>query len=227
MKKTIILLCAIVLSVFIIIFNVSGCSRQENEQAEALTPETVTSESVPAEALQSESFDLELPLSKGVLSVQVKIPTAWIRNPDFGAVVFQPKNKDDFFYPPLIQFETACSGPCEPAAIPANIEKAIKDIKDTLTKPNINSGDPEFDAVRAKVDILLEERTEKGGWLLAAAVTYSEDLSSSLYVPKFVVHGFHYRTGDDFYIHTAAHGPIGQQDALLALLTKACRLTGY
>ena len=37
--------------------------------------------------------------------------------------------------------------------IPKNIEKLIKGIKDTLARPNINTGDPELDAVRANVEI--------------------------------------------------------------------------
>jgi hypothetical protein len=192
-----------------------------------LSAEIIPGQKAGPDALGIRDIELELPLSQGTLSVRAGIPRAWERNPDFGGPVFQPPDKDDYFYPPLLQYQASCGGSCEPSAIPANIEAALRSIKESLARPNINTGDPSLDAIRARVDIFREERIEEKIWILAAGVVYPENLPRSLYVPKFVVHGFRYRAGDGFYIQTAAHGPLDRKNELLDLLIAACLATEY
>lgn len=191
------------------------------------TEKVADEQTAPPADLKDEGFDLELPLDQGTLAVQAKIPRSWARNPDFGSIVFQPPDKEDFYYPPLIQYTASCGGSCDAAAIPGNIETAIQGIKDGLSRPNINSGDAEKDAIRADVEILLEEKYTEDAWILAAAVTYPEELSSALYIPKVVVHAFRHHSGDKFFIQTSAHAALDQKDELLAVLTAACRSTDY
>lgn len=210
------------------LFLLTGCGGDQAPGTDTAETEVEASkEADPNVTLQEESFVLELPMNKGVRTVKAQIPQEWMRNTDFGSVVFQPENKDDFFYPPMIQYTTTCGGSCEAAAIPANIEKAIQGIKDTLTRPNINTGDAELDAVRAEVKVLLDERFEEDGWILAAAVTYAEELSSARYIPRIVIHAFRHHSGDEFFIQTTAHASLDQKDALLTVLTAACRATNY
>lgn len=216
------------------LFQFSGCGGDQAPDTASLSAEKTSEEGKeaaeeagPIAALQDESFDLDLPSDQGLQAVRAQIPQQWMRNTDFGSIVFQPANKDDFFYPPMIQFTTSCGGSCDAAAIPANIEKAIQGIKDVLARPNINTGDAELDAIRADVEVLLEEKYEGDGWILAAAVTYPEELSSAQYVARIVIHAFRHHPGDKFFIQTTAHASIDQKDELLAVLTAACRATNY
>jgi len=231
-KVPMIYLCMLALAAGLFLFN--GCGGDQAPDSAAMSTENTSEEEKgtsedagPNIALQDESFDLELPLDKGVRTVQAQIPQGWMRNTDFGSIVFQPPDKDDFFYPPMIQYTTSCGGPCDAATIPANIEKAIQGIKDTLARPNINTGDAELDAVRADVEVLLDEKFEEDGWILAAAVTYAEELSSAQYIAKVVIHAFRHHPGDEFFIQTTAHAALDQKDALLSVLTAACRATNY
>ncbi len=204
-----------------------GCAREKEVPAPASPARLGESESQSEEALNSVAVEIALPQPQGTLSIQAKIPRGWERNPEFGTAVFQPPDKDDFFYPPLIQYRASCGGACDPSAVPANIEAAFRSLKDILARPNINTGDPALDAVRATVDVLREEKVGDGTWILAAAVTYPENLSSALYVPKIVVHVFRHRPGDGFFVQTSAHAPLDQKGKLLDVLIAACRSTEY
>jgi hypothetical protein len=177
--------------------------------------------------LQSESFVLKHPNSEDNLTVNAKIPATWMRNPDFGAVVFQPENYADYFFPPIIQYTISCGGNCDPEIIPDNIENSIKEIIKVLSQPNINTGDPEMDAIRANVTILKEENFGENGWILAAVVTYPEKLSSVLYVPKFVIHAYSHHPGDSFYVQTTARTGFDEKDKFMDVLLEACKSTDY
>lgn len=177
--------------------------------------------------LQAESIELKLPNSEEILTLKAKIPLNWTRNPDFGGLVYQPDNKDDCFDPPLIQYATSCGGSCDPQEIPKNIERLIKEIKDTLARPNINTGDPELDAIRANVESLVEEKYADDAWILAAAVTYPEDLSSAMYTPKIVVNAFRHHKGDHFFVQTTARAQLAQREEFLAIFLEACKQTDY
>jgi len=218
----------------IILTGLIGCTGDKapdtptlSSEAARKTEKAADEKTAPPAALTDANFDLELPLDQGTQAVLAKIPRSWTRNPDFGSIVFQPPDKDDVYYPPLIQYTASCGGSCDAAAIPGNIETTIQGIKDGLSRPNINSGDAEQDAIRANVEILLEEKYAEDGWILAAAVTYPEELSSALYVPKVVVHAFRHHSGDKFFIQTSAHAALDQKDELLAVLTSACRSTDF
>ena len=213
------------------IFTVSlitiSCSKTSENKTEAPQPEILKPEAEQKENLQDETFEIKLPKSEDTLTVKAKIPATWIRNPDFGTVVFQPKDYEDFFYPPFIQFTVSCAGSCDPAAIPRNIENRIKGILDTLTRPNINTGDPELDAIRADVDILIHEKFSENDWIFAATVTYLENLSSAQYAPKVAAHAFCHRPGDAFFLETNARAHLDQKDELFDLLLAACKKTNY
>ncbi|MFC2164316.1 hypothetical protein ACFLT2_04900 [Acidobacteriota bacterium] len=182
---------------------------------------------IDSENLRDESIEFKLPNSEGTLSLKAKIPSNWALNPDFGAIVYQPENKDDYFYPPLLQYGSSCGGSCDPKDIPKNIEKLIKGIKDTLARPNINTGDPELDAIRANVEILAEEKFADNAWILAAAVSYPEELSSAMYTPKIVVHAFRHHKDARFFIQTTARAQLTQKEEFLAVFLEACKHTDY
>jgi hypothetical protein len=182
---------------------------------------------VNAEDLQPESIEVKLPNSEETLVLKAKIPPNWVRNPDFGAIVYQPKNKDDYFDPPRLQYETSCGGSCKPKDIPKNIENLVIGIKNTLSRPNYNTGDPELDAIRANVEILVEEKYADDGWILAAAVSYPEELSSALYIPKIVVNAFRHHKDDRFFVQTTASVQLTQKEEFLSVLLEACKQTDY
>jgi len=212
------------LTVLVLISLSSGCGRPGENAADDPEP---GAPAAPGQTmvLQPESFAVQLPNSAETLAVQGRIPKGWARNLEFGTVVFQPADKDDHFDPPLLQYEVRCGGSCEPQAIPANIEAAVQGIKDRLARPNINTGDSELDAVRAGVEVLLDEKFGADGRILAAAVTYPEHLSAALYIPRVVVHAFLHRPGDGFFIQTTGRCHLNQKDELLPVLTEACKAT--
>lgn len=229
MKKPLrmILTSLIVIMIFLNSLIMTSCSKSSEEETEAPQPEILKPEAEQTENLQDETFDINLPNSEDTLTVKARIPATWIRNPDFGTVVFQPKDYEDYFYPPFIQFTISCAGSCDPEAIPGNIENKIKGIIDTLTRPNINTGDPELDAIRANVEILKEEKFSENGWIFAAVVTYPENLSSAQYVPKVAVHAFCHHPGDAFFVETNARAHLDQKDDMLNILMAACKETNY
>lgn len=225
--KSIILTSFLVIMIFTAILFTISCSKSSENKTEAPQPEILKPEAEQTENLQDETFEIKLPNSEDTLTVKAGIPATWIRNPNFGAVVFQPKDYEDYFYPPFIQFTISCAGSCDPEAIPGNIENRIKGIIDTLTRPNINTGDPELDAIRANVEILTEEKFSENDWIFAAVVTYPENLSSAQYVPKVAVHAFCHHPGDAFFVETNARAHLDQKDALLKILMAACKKTNY
>jgi len=180
-----------------------------------------------AEDLQAESIKIKRPNSEDTLSLKTKIPSDWAQNPDFGAVVYQPKNKDDYFFPPVLQFQASCGGSCDPKDITKNVENLIKRIKDTLARPNYNTGDPELDAIQANVEILVDEKFADDGWILAAAVSYPEELSTALYIPKIIVHSFRHHKSDGFFVQTTARAQLSQKEEFLDIFLEACKQTDY
>lgn len=225
--KGIILTSFIVIMIFIVSLITTSCSKSSENETEAPQPEILKPEAEQTENLQDETFEIKLPNSEDTLTIKAGIPATWIRNPDFGTVVFQPKDYEDFFYPPFIQFTVSCAGSCDPEAIPGNIENRIKGIIDTLTRPNINTGDPELDAIRANVEILKQEKFSENDWIFAAAVTYPENLSSAQYVPRVAVHAFCHHPGDAFFVETNARAHLDQKDEMLKILMAACKETNY
>jgi hypothetical protein len=179
------------------------------------------------QSLQAENIEVKIPNSEETLALKAKIPAGWARNPDFGGIVYQPDNYADYFYPPILSYTTGCAGSCAPNDIPKNIEKLIKGIKDTLARPNINTGDPELDAIRANVKIIAEEKFSDDGWLLAAAVSYPEELSSAMYTPKIVVNTFRHHKGDRFFVQTTARAQLSQKDEFLSVFLEVCKQTDY
>ncbi len=225
--KSLILISHVVIMIFIASLITISCSKSSENKTETPQPEILNPETAQTENLQNETLEIKLPNSEDTLTVKARIPATWIRNPDFGTVVFQPKDYEDYFYPPFIQFTISCAGSCDPEAIPGNIENRIKGIIDTLTRPNINTGDPELDAIRANVEILTEEKFSENDWIFAAVVTYPENLSSAQYVPKVAVHAFCHHPGDAFFVETNASAHLDQKDEMLKILMAACKETNY
>ena len=77
------------------------------------------------------------------------------------------------------------------------------------------------------MEIIADEKFAEDGWILAAAVTYPEELSSALYVPKLVVHAFRHHKGDRFFVQTTARAQLTQKDEFLAVFLEACKQTDY
>ncbi len=60
------------------------------------------------------------------ITIKAVIPKGWKLNPDFGTVVYQPANSDDYYEPPSIEFQVRCEGECKAEAISGNIEEYIQ-----------------------------------------------------------------------------------------------------
>lgn len=178
-------------------------------------------------SLQQESIEVKIPMSGSVQKVKASIPEKWERNPQFGTVMYQPHDKGDYFFPPMIQFTAECSGICSPDKIPSNIATKITSLKEQMERPNFNTGDPKLDAVRANVKITADEKIGEDQWLLAAEVSYPEELSSAMYVPQVKIYGFRYHPGHKYFIMTSAHAHLNDKDRFLAPLIEAAKQTDY
>jgi hypothetical protein len=125
----------------------------------------------------------------------------------------------DATIPPTLSATISCNGSCAPEAIPGNIEKAIATTKDTASRPNINTGDPEKDAIRADLEIVHDER-EGELHLLAFRVAFPEGIS---YPERLEIRGFLHRPGDNFFVQLQARSTLDEESRWLEPLLAAVR----
>ncbi len=59
-----------------------------------------------------------------------EVPAGWKVNPNFGTVVYQPGNIDDYYEPPLIEFQARCEGECKAEVISVALVASILSIAD-------------------------------------------------------------------------------------------------
>jgi len=131
-----------------------------------------------------------------------------------GTERWRPAGTHDFFGP-SIELSVSCGGMCDAAKIPENIDKELASFLDTSARPNINSGKPELDAIRANVRKVGEGAMGTGGKWMAVRITYPKDMKNAqMYKPKLVAVAYHHPTGKDFYLLARASAPVEEEKGL-------------
>lgn len=167
-------------------------------------------------------FTCKHPLTEESIPLKVILPKGWKLNPDFGTVVYQPANADDYFEPPMIEFQARCEGECKAEAIPENIEGFIQRLKEGWK--TLATGDPALDKLGTRVEILKEEKSG-GQWLFEVKLTYPEGVSSAMYPPRYWIYRFLHHGQDSFFILIKGMIPVALVDEFLSDVEAACLST--
>jgi len=167
-------------------------------------------------------FTCEHPNTDESIPLKAAVPKGWKINPDFGTVVYQPANSDDYYEPPNIEFQVRCEGECKAEAIPVNIEGYIQRLKDGWKK--LSTGNAELDNLGTNVEIIKEEKSE-GQWLFEVKLTYPEGVSSAMYPPRYWIYRFLYNAQDPFFILIKGKVPVNLADQFLSDVFASCLST--
>ena len=164
-------------------------------------------------------FIVKKPLTEENVSLMAEVPKGWKVNPNFGTVVYQPGNSDDYYEPPLIEFQARCEGECKTEAIPGNIDGYIQRLK--VGWKQLSTGDEELDKLGANVEILIEEKL-KGQVMFEVKLTYPDGVSSSMYPPRHYIYRFLYADQDSYFILIKGIVPESLADEFLTEVRSSC-----
>ncbi|MBN2030753.1 hypothetical protein JW824_10970 [bacterium] len=154
--------------------------------------------------------------------LRATVPKGWKVNPDFGTVVYQPADADDYYEPPMIEFQARCEGECKAEVIQGNIDAYVQRLKEGWKK--LSTGDPELDALGAIVETIEEEKSD-GQWLLEVKLTYPEGVSDAMYPPRYYVYRFLHDSQDPFFILIKGIVPVSLADQFLSDVVASCLST--
>ena len=154
----------------------------------------------------------------GAVDVRFTLPAGWAEAPAYGENRWGPEGVDLAF-----GFDAACNGNCHPAAIAGNLAKGFDGFKDSAARPNLNTGDPARDALRASVETLAEAELPSGR-LLALRVTYSKEImASGPYRPQLRMRCAWHTPGDSWYLTLDLRADLEPGEAALPALLDICR----
>ena len=187
---------------------------QETEETKVTNEKTFVGDPV--------EFTCKQPNTEESIPLKVVLPKGWKLNPDYGTVVYQPANSDDYYEPPSIEFQALCEGECKAEVIPGNIEGYIQRLKDGWKK--LATGDPELDKLGTNVEIIKEEKSE-GQMLFEVKLTYPEGVSSAMYPPRYWIYLFLYNAKDPYFIFIKGKVPVNLADEFLSDVHASCLST--
>ncbi|MFC1569191.1 hypothetical protein ACFL4L_03045 [bacterium] len=167
-------------------------------------------------------FTVQHPESNESILLKAEVPKGWKVNPDFGTVVYQPGNSDDYYEPPLIEFQARCEGECKAEAMIGNIEGFIQRLKDGWKQ--LATGNAELDKLGANVEILKEEKF-KGQVMFEVKLTYPDGVSDSMYPPRHRIYRFLHNDQDPFFILIKGEIPVNLADEFLVQVRASCLST--
>jgi hypothetical protein len=154
----------------------------------------------------------------GTVDVAFTLPPGWGEETAWGKGRWGPDGGDVAF-----DLGTTCSGSCHPAAVAQNMVRSFDAFRDSAARPNVNSGDPAKDAIRANVETAAEAELTYGR-LLALRVTYSDEImSSGPYRPQLRVLCAWHRPGDAWYLRASLWVDLKEGEAVLPALVEVCK----
>lgn len=188
-----------------------------------------TAESAPARATKNSTpstVSFRLKKDRFEYELAFKLPAGWKRDPVWKEQqVFRMDDGAEFDYP-TFSFYTTCGGSCAPEALAKAEAGAISRQKEVMARPNINSGDPARDAIRAQLEVI-EEGTLPLGHFAAVRVKYDPKvLASGPYRQIVKVVCTYYRPGFPSYVGFIGSAPLNQEGKVLAPLLEVCRGLG-
>ncbi len=200
--------------VCLLLFFVASAYGQKTEENKGANEKTFIGDPI--------EFTCKQPNTDEDIPLKVVLPKGWKLNPDFGTVVYQPANSDDYYEPPKIEFQVRCEGECKAEAIPGNIEEYIQRLKDGWKK--LSTGDPELDKLGTNVEIIKEEKSE-GQWLFEVKLTYPEGVSDAMYPPRYWIYRFLHNVQDPYFILINGKVPVNLADQFLSDVCASCLST--
>ena len=166
---------------------------------------------------------LKHPGDKSPIALKLTLPAGWKTSKDYGPGTFEPDKQPDPKYYMTVAVTAECNGKCAAEDIAKNVESARESHKLRSEQPNINSGDPERDAVRAKVETV-EDAAMPGGWMTILRVDYDKELlSKGPYKPHISVRSYYYGEGRDYFVQVASKMPLGAEKSHLADVRAICK----
>lgn len=203
-----------IFSVCLLLIFIALAYGQKAEKTKVTNEKTFTGDPI--------EFTCKRPNTDESIPLKAAIPKGWKLNPDFGTVVYQPVNSDDYYEPPSIEFQARCEGECKAEAIPGNIEEYIQRLKDGWKK--LSTGNPELDILGTNVEIIKEEKSE-GQRLFEVKLTYPEGVSGAMYPPRYWIYRFLYNAQDPFFILIIGKVPVNLADQFLSDVCLSCLST--
>jgi len=203
-----------IFSVYLLVIFAAVAYGQKAEETKVTNEKTFAGE--PME------FTCKQPNTDESIPLKVFLPKGWKLNSDFGTIVYQPANADDYYEPPRIEFQVRCEGECKAEAIPGNVEGYIQRLKAGWKK--LATGDPELDMLGTNVEIIKEEKSE-GQWLFEVKLTYPEGVSSAMYPPRYWIYRFLHNAQDPYFILINGKVPVNLADQFLSDVCASCLST--
>ncbi|MBP7831036.1 MAG: hypothetical protein KA248_14080 [Kiritimatiellae bacterium] len=190
----------------------SGCGASEEPAGE--------STAAPAKATAPTEVTIKAPDETTDVALQLVRPSGWEVNPDYGTLVYEPPNRDDYVDTPNIEIRAAVEGEVSAAAVPVNIARLIGAAKEGWKK--IQTGNEALDAQNANVEVV-EESADDGDWLLILKVTYPEGVSEAMYPPRYWIYRYLHRADEPFFVCIKGGVTLRYADQFLPAVTEACR----
>ena len=160
---------------------------------------------------------------KSSIAVKMTLAEGWKESEDYGAGTYEPATQPDPAYYTTLALSAECNGKCEARAIAGNVEKARESHLKRAQQPNINTGKPELDAVRADVEIV-QDAAMDGGWTTILRVNYAEDLlAKGPYKPHVSVRCYYYGGDRDYYVQAAGRIPLAAEGRYLPDVKAMCQ----
>lgn len=171
-------------------------------------------------ANQKEQLSVRLPSSNERINVNLDIPTEWKKG---AKATLTLKTQPDEWIPTNLYVSAECNGLCEPSAIKKNMDEAMKGLVEKHKKPNVNTGRPELDAVRANIE-MVENNKLTNVYIQAFRVTYSKDIPDpNMHKPWFVVGCFYYKEGSKYFIRADLRAPLSAESKVWPAAKEICQ----
>ncbi len=212
----------------------AGCSAQKDEPGQEPTKAPLDKAKDPVKKDQpapnnpassggKAAVTLKHPRDKSPIALTLTLPTGWKESKDYGPGTFEPDKQPDPKYYMTVAVTAECNGNCAAEEMAKNVEAARKSHRLRSEQPNINSGDPERDAVRAQVEAV-EDAAMPGGWMTILRVDYDKELlAKGPYKPHVTVRCYYYGEGRDYFVQVAGKMPLAAEKNHLADVRSLCK----
>ena len=207
-----------------------ACGGKGGDKTKKDVPSPVADESpVPKDAKVGPSIAENAPVrfrlekDRFAYDVSFAMPVGWKRDPVWKQrQVFRFDDGSEFDYPSF-SFDVTCQGSCAFDALVQAEARAPASMKDQLVRPNINTGDPEKDAVRGHLEVIKEGKHAQGQFLAVRLTFDPEILAQGPYREQLVVFCTHLAPGFPSLVLFRGQAPLKYEDKALGPMLDVCR----
>lgn len=212
-----------------------GCTRTSDNMDQATEPERGPEEKDPRGTAMSKSEDdaasvgpdririeLERKRAQPNVALELTLPKGWRTSQSYGPNTLEPIEQPDSRMFTSVGLRVT---PVDKAAasVAAQIQAARQSHVQYAERPNINTGKPELDAVRAEVQVI-EDEEFPGGWSQILRVRYAHELvTKGPYKPYISVRCYHYDEARDYIVELSGRLPLAAERSTLSEIQSICR----